>query len=163
MRNDKTLRDKLVQGVSGNPLFKMALFRAPPTFLTLMDSLRAAIGVETTYEPGSRMARRTGTDPNRHRSYVVEGDVYYSDRRMKFSKRNKRGDKFQPRPGYTGCIICKKIDCYSGRHSEEEQAASKTRYFAERKAEGVKATDNSFKAYVAYIEGDGPDSDHIRT
>ncbi|PVH67577.1 hypothetical protein DL98DRAFT_543045 [Cadophora sp. DSE1049] len=163
MRNNKTLRDKLVQGVSGNPLFKMALFRAPPTFPTLIDSLRATIGVETTHKPGSRMARRTGTDPNRHRSYVVKGDVYYSDRKMKFSKGNKRGDKFQPRPGYTGCIICKKMDYYNGRYSEEEQAASKTRYFAERKAESVKATDNSFRADVAYTEGDGPDSDHIRT
>lgn len=60
----------------------------------------------------------------------------YSDRKMKFSQGNKRGDKFKPRPGYTGCIICQAPDCHSSRHTEEEKAESKARYFAARKAEG---------------------------
>ncbi|KAG4427304.1 hypothetical protein IFR05_017213 [Cadophora sp. M221] len=71
--------------------------------------------------------------------------------------------RFQPRPGYTGCIICRGMDCHSSRHSDEEQAVSKARYFAARKAEGMKATDNSFKSYLAYTEGSVPDSDQIRT
>ncbi|PVH79238.1 hypothetical protein DL98DRAFT_533079 [Cadophora sp. DSE1049] len=162
MRNNKTLRDKLLQGVSGNPLFKIALFKAPPTFPTLIDSLRAAVGVKSTYDPGSRVKRHTGTDPNRRCSHISESNVYYSDRKMKFSNGNKRGNRFQPRPSYTSCIICKKMDCYSSRYSDEEQAAFKVRYFAERKAEGIKATNDSFKAYLAYAERDGPDSDQNR-
>ncbi|KAG4428149.1 hypothetical protein IFR05_016369, partial [Cadophora sp. M221] len=133
MRNDKTLRDKLVRGVSENSLFKMALFRAPPTFPTLMDSLRVAISVETAHGSGSR--RLPGSDPNRHQSYVADGAAHYSDRRMRFSSGNKRGD-----------------------HSGEEQTASKARYFAARKAEGMKATDKTFKSYLAYAE-----SNPIRT
>ena len=108
------------------------------------------------------MGRHSGSDLNRHRSHVVEGMAYYSDHRMKFSSGNKRGDKFQPMPGYTGCIICKKTDCHSSRHSDEEQAASKAKYFAARKAEGVRATEKTFRSYLAYVEGIDPNSDQNR-
>ncbi|KAG4432769.1 hypothetical protein IFR05_011752 [Cadophora sp. M221] len=45
MRNDKTLRDRLLQGVSGNKIFDMALFNPPPTFPALLDSLRAVVSI----------------------------------------------------------------------------------------------------------------------
>ena len=78
---------------------------------------------------------------------------------MKFSSGNKRGNKFQLMLGYIGYIICKKTDYYSSRYFNKEQAASKARYFVTRKAERVKATEKTFRSYLAYIKGIDPNSD----
>jgi predicted transcriptional regulator with HTH domain len=55
------------------------------------------------------------------------------------------------------------MDCYSSCYSKEEQAASKTKYFAERKVKSVKVINNFFKIYLAYTKEVKPDSDYIRT
>ena len=162
MNNDKTLRNKLLQGVSGNELFAQALFKPPPTFAALMDGLRAAAGVKASFKSRSRQDIHTDSHPKRHRAYAVNSEALYTFRKMKYSPGNKGGDKFKPRPGYTRYILCKKPDCHSSRHSEEKQTASKERYFAARKAEGIKPTDRSFKAYLAYANRTGQDSEVVR-
>jgi len=47
----------------------------------------------------------------------------------------------------------KKIDYYSSKYSKGERLVVKLRYFLERRAEGIKGTEELFKVYLAYIEG----------
>ena len=47
----------------------------------------------------------------------------------------------------------KKIDYYSSKYSKGERSVAKLRYFLERRAEGIKGTEESFRVYLAYIEG----------
>ena len=137
--------------MSENLLFKIALFKALLIFLILINSFRVIINIKTAYK--SRLRKHPGSDPNRYRFYITKEVAYYSDRKMKFSSGNKRGDKFQLKPGYISCFIYKKINCYNSRYSKEEQAVFKARYFAARKAEGVKATEINFRSYLVYIKG----------
>ena len=82
---------------------------------------------------------------------------------MKFSSRNKRGDKFQPILGYIGYIIYKKMNYYNSRYFNEEQAAFKAKYFTTRKAKGVRIIEKTFRSYLAYIKGINLNLDQNRT
>lgn len=158
MRNDRALRDRLIQGVRGFPMFKMTLYDPPTTFPALMAKLRRATGVEVAQEPRSHHRRHSGSHSKHHRK---DGRVHYSDRRIKYADTNKRG-AFVPKSGYKGCYVCKKPDCHSSNHTEGEIAQEKARYMKARNAEGMRATEKSFRAHVAYVEGIESDSDEIQ-
>ena len=75
MNNDKTLRNKLLQGVSGNELFAQALFKPLPTFAALMDGLRAAAGVKTSFKSRYRYDNCSESHPKRTRAYAADGEA----------------------------------------------------------------------------------------
>ena len=84
---------------------------------------------------------------------MVDDEVYYSNRRIKYLFENKCGDTFKLKLNYLNYIIYKKLNYYNNRYTEKEKAVNKNKWFIERKVNGYKPFDKKFRFYLIYIKG----------
>ena len=57
---------------------------------------------------------------NRYYSHMVNNKAYYSNRKIKYSFKNKRNDTFKLRLDYSNYIIYKKLNYYNNRHTKKK-------------------------------------------
>ena len=84
---------------------------------------------------------------------MVNNKVYYSNRKIKYSFKNKYSDTFKLKLNYLSCIIYKKLNYYNNYYTEEEKAVNKNKWFIKRKVNDYKPLDKKFRFYLIYIEG----------
>jgi hypothetical protein len=159
LRSMEFLYNKLVTACQGSPACRYAVSDPPLDFGELINKLQSSI---TTYE----------------KERDTENNIYFTDRR--YYSRNQSSNR---RNGYEGrrynpsrnhdhdrrrntCFICKKEDCRSWKHTQQEQDKSRTRFKSrhlDRFDTNVRDFDQRFesayKQYVTEIEGDSDDTD----
>ena len=84
---------------------------------------------------------------------MIDNKAYYSNRKIKYSFRNKRSDTFKLRLNYLNYIIYKKLNYYNNRYTEEKKAINKNKWFIKRKVNNYKPFNKKFRSYLIYIEG----------
>ena len=57
---------------------------------------------------------------NRYCSYIINNEIYYSNRKIKYSFKNKRNNIFKLKLNYLNYIIYKKLNYYNNRYTKKK-------------------------------------------
>ena len=158
-REDPILRDRLLNACRDYPACSFACFKPAATLPALINDLQSSI---TTYEKANGPANQPSAfiqsddeddDPRAHytnRQYHRSGPrpSYRSGYRSGYQPRN-RHPRFSPNNKPKTCFVCKKVGCWSTKHSEEEREKSKAQF----RARFGKRFDDHASQYIVDIEG----------
>ncbi|XMA09892.1 hypothetical protein WAI453_002683 [Rhynchosporium graminicola] len=160
---EHNLRDQVIAACRGVPECELALFNPASTFEGVCAQLRASIGTKTSEKLTPSAAYLTS--PPEH--YNGENDQnwvdrkYYnsSERRGGYRGRNRgrgRGGgrgSFRPSSGgrsYTPkCNVCKKVDCWSTKHTPEERKQAYLEY--KRQGAAYTTEDLTPQTYATFL------------
>jgi hypothetical protein len=138
LRSDAHFHNKLILACQGVPACRYALADPPQDLGIFINKLQSSI---TTYEAENPPAETYYTDRRYHSNQSNDRNRGYNNSRYRphqsttnrphrygsGSNRYDRNDRTDTR---NSCFICKKPNCRSWKHTQEEQEAEKARFRA---------------------------------
>ncbi|KAI1003314.1 hypothetical protein K3495_g4891 [Podosphaera aphanis] len=126
-QDEITLRDKILEAVTNVPECHLACMMPDEPLNDVINKIRGAIGMTTSSE--HKLDEAMFVNRKFHRNYdrgQQNGNYGIKGRYNKNRKSNDRDRK---------CYICKKHNCRSWKHTDDERKQSRNRFFQRHKTE----------------------------